>query len=274
MLKKLLDYIIVTLTLICISGTTPAQEIEIRGINLGAKVGGSKLLGEFSKGSSGMISEFDNKFGIATGFEISKFISTRWEISGEVSYSVLKGDSNSPQFTAEGKHPVIPENLEDPVEYQNNLLGYNILFRYYFKPANIESAFIPFIGAGVGYIKYNSVFKYKDAPENETIFTKGKDSWTLSTPGFYLGTGFKSHLSPKLYLLTSLDFKFVSYDFLDVMHNYNADGTRQKITGLYTEIKVGIFFNITASGNSRNNKNKSKNNQNRGYGTSYLPFSR
>ena len=270
MLKKLLDYIIVTLTLICISGTTPAQETTIGGINLGVKVGGSKLLGEFSKGSSGMISEFDNKLGFATGFEISKYISSRLEITGEISYSILRGDTDSPQFTAEGLHPVIPENLEDPVEYQNKLLGYNILFRYYFKPANLESKFIPFVGLGAGYIKYNSVFKYKDAPENETIFTKGKDSWTLSTPGLYLGTGFRSNLSSNFYLLTSLDFKFVNYDFLDVMHNYNIDGTRQKITGLFTEFKVGIFFNLGGNGKRSTSRNKYGNSM----GTSFLPFSR
>ena len=272
MLKKLLDYTLVILALISISGTTHAQETDIRGINLGVKVGGSKLLGESPKGSAGFINEFDNKFGFATGFEISKYLSPRWEIAGEFSYSNLRGDTDSPNLSAEGKHPVVPENLEDPVEYNNKLAGYNILFRYYFKPVNSESAFIPFIGFGGGYIKYNSVFKYKDAPDDEVIFSKGKDSWTLSTPGFYVGTGFNSNLTSNLYLKTSVDFKFVNYGFLDVVHNFDEDGNKQEVLGLFTELKLALFFSIKGSGKKRNKS--STRGLGNSFGTSYLPFSR
>jgi hypothetical protein len=273
LVKKLLDYIVVTLTLILISsGIGFAQGSEIGGINLGVKVGGSKLLGESPKGTSGFINEFDNKFGLASGIEISKYISPRWEIAAEFSYSELRGDTDSPDLTAEGKHPVVPANLEEPVEYINKLSGYNLLFRYYFIPANSESAIHPFIGAGAGYIKYNSVFKYKDAPDNETIFSKGKDSWTLSTPGYYVGVGFNSSFTSNLYLKTSLDFKFVNYGFLDVVHNFNEDGTKQEILGLFTEFKVALFFNLSGSGSK--NKNNSSRGLGKSSGTSYLPFSR
>lgn len=270
MKNYLLDYVVVTVILVFISGITPAQEIKSSGINLGIKVGTSKLLGEISKGNTGFITEFENQFGVASGFEISKYISSRWEIGGDLSYTVLKGYTNSPEFSAEGLHPLVPKGLTDPVEYQNNLLGFNFIFRYFFKPADSESAFIPFISGGVGYLKYFSKFKYIDAPDDDLLFGKGEENGyaTLSTPVFIVSPGFKTKISSKFYLLTSVDFKLVNYDFLDVMHNYNTDGSKLKITGLYTEIKIGIFYNLGKSEKSRNSSNGGSNI------TGYLPFSR
>ena len=270
--KKLFDYIIVTLILISISGNNYAQGIKDSGINLGVKFGGSKLLGEFPRGTSGVINEFDNKFGIASGFEISKYVSPRWEIGGDLSYSQLKGNTSNPEFTAQGKHPLVPMELNAPVEYKNNLLGFNFLFRYFFKPAGSKSAFIPFVSGGLGYLKYYSTFKYTNAPDDELLFGKGKNGYAvLSTPVFILGTGFKTSFSSKLYLHTSIDFKMVDYDFLDVMHNYNNDGTRIKIIGLYSEFKIGIFYNISKSSGRKNKQ--SKNTYSKSTITSYLPFS-
>lgn len=273
MKKNLLDYIVVTVIVVFISGISYAQEIKSSGINLGVKVGTSKLLGEKPKGSAGFINEFDNQFGLAGGFEISKYISSRWEIAGDISYSVLKGNTNSPEFSAEGIHPLVPKDLTDPVEYQNKLMGYNFLFRYFFKPAGSESAFIPFISGGIGYLKYYSKFKYIDALDDDLIFGKGKDNGyaTLSTPVFIAGSGFKSSFSSRFYFVTSIDFKIVSYDFLDVMHNYNNDGTKLKVTGLYTEIKIALFYNIGKSGSSKTNQSRRSDSSNI---TSYLPFSR
>ena len=273
MKKKLLDYIVVTVIIVFISGINYAQEFKSSGINLGIKVGTSKLLGEKPKGSDGFINEFDNKFGLASGLEISKYISSRWEIAGDISYSVLKGNTFSPEFSAEGIHPLIPKDLTDPVEYENKLLGYNLLFRYFFKPAGSESAFIPFISGGIGYLKYYSKFKYIDAPKDDLIFGKGKDNGyaTLSTPVFIVGPGFKTSFSSRFYLITSIDLKIVNYDFLDVMHNYNNDGSKLKVTGLYSEIKIALFYTI---GNSGRSKIKQKRKNDSSNITSYLPFSR
>ena len=269
MYKQLLGCTFVALTFIFYSGAF-AQNSSISGINLGVKVGAAKLLGESPKGSAGFINEFDNEFGIASGFEISKYLSPHWEIAAEFSYSILKGGTDNPQLSAEGNHPVVPAGLEEPVEYKNKLSGFNFLSRYYFKPVDSESAFVPFVLLGAGYIKYNSIFKYKDAPEDDVIFSKGKDSWTLSTPGFYIGTGFNSFLSSNLYLKTSIDFKFVNYGFLDVVHNYSENGIKQEVLGLFTELKVGLFFSIKGNGKKKTSRSKYGNS----IGTSFLPFSR
>jgi hypothetical protein len=271
--QPFLKHIILTLSLILIFNVVYAQNFSNSGINFGAKIGVSKLLGEIPYGFSEIINEFDNKVGFASAFEISKYLSPHWEIGTEIGYSVLNGNTFSPDFSAEGLQAGIPAEIADPVEYKNKLFGQNFFFRYFFKPAFSESAFVPFIHAGGGYLNYNSIFKYIDASKDDLLFGKGSEGYTkLSTPVFLLGTGFKTPLSSHLYLLTSIDFNMVNYDFLDVMHNYSNDGNRLELIGLYTEFKIGIFYNINKSDG---NKNKENRNKNRGSSSAgYLPFAR
>jgi len=258
--NKLSKYTILTLSIIFIFSHSIAQNFSDSGINIGLKLGGSKLLGEIPNDFSGIINEFDNKLGYSSAFEISKYITPRWEIGSEYGYSLLKGNTYSPDFSAEGIQPGIPDEINDPVEYKNKLSGLNFFFRYYFKDAGSESAIIPFIRAGGGFLKYKSEFKYIDAPDDDLLFGKGNEGYPkLSTPAVFMGTGFKTPLSSHFYLLTAIDFHLVAYDFLDVVHNYVEDGTRLKIAGLYTEFKVGIFYTLNKSGGDKNNKNSSKN---------------
>lgn len=245
-------------------------------INVGFKVGGSKLLGEYSSGGSGFINEFDNKTGFAFAFEVSKYISPKWEIGVDFANSNLNGSTYNPEFSAEGVQVGIPVEINDPVEYENKLVGQNIYFRYFFKPYKSESFFIPFLKAGGGYLNYTSKFKYIEAPEDDLLFGKGKEGYTdLSTPLFVFGTGIKSTVSPNIYVLTTVDFNFVSYDFLDVVHNYSADKVRQQITGIYTEFKIGIYYTINNPNAKEKKEKKSNNKDKKGSSakSSYLPFS-
>jgi hypothetical protein len=265
--------IILTLSLVFTINFSYAQYFSHSGINVGAKIGGSKLLGEIPFGFSEIINEFDNKAGFAMAFEISKYISPRWEIGTEIGYSALTGNTFTPDFSAEGLQAGIPAEIIEPVEYKNKLFGQNFFFRYFFIPAASESAFIPFVLAGGGYLYYNSNFKYIDAPDDDLLFGKGTEGYTkLTTPVFFLGTGFKTPISSHFFLVTSIDFNMVTYDFLDVMHNYSNEGNRLEMIGLFTEFKVGIFYNINKSDSKKNNQSKSKNSKSSS--KSYLPFSR
>jgi len=270
---KLLRNTVFTLSLIFISNLIFAQNFSQSGINTGAKIGVSKLLGEIPYDFSEIINEFDNKIGIASAIEISKYISPRWEIGAEIGFSTLNGSTTNPEFSAEGFQYAIPEDLVDPVEYKNQLLSLNFLFRYFFKPVGSESAFNPFIRAGGGYLNYNSKFKYIDAPDYDLLFGKGTEGYTkLSTPVLIFGSGFKTTLSSQLYLITSIDFNMVNYDFLDVMHNFNNEGNRLEIIGLHSEFKIGLFYNFGKSPSE--NKNQIKNKPSSKSSNSHLPFSR
>jgi hypothetical protein len=269
-------HIVLTLILIFIGNVLNKQLFAQSTINLGIKLGGSKLLGEIPGNFSEIINEFDNKTGFATALEISKYISQQWEIGTEIGYSNLKGSTLTSEFSAEGLQAGIPKEIIDPTEFNNKIFGQNFFFRYYFKPAFSESVFIPFIRAGGGYLNYNSQFKYIDAPDDDLLFGKGTEGYTkLSTPVFFFGTGFKSTISSHIYLVTSIDFNLVNYDFLDVVHNYNDEGNRLDLIGLYTEFKVGIFYSFYNPNNLKNSRNIKKKSKNEGSSSnSHLPFSR
>lgn len=270
--QRLLRNIAFTLSLISVININYAQNFSQSGFNVGAKAGVSKLLGEIPYGLTEIINEFDNKVGIASAIEISKYISPRWEIGSEIGYSILNGNTFSPEFSSEGIQAGIPAEINDPVEYSNKLFGQNIFFRFFFKPAGTKSAFNTFIRAGGGYLNYNSKFKYIDALDEDILFGKGADGYTkLSTPLFFIGTGIKTSLASNFYLISSIDFNMVNYDFLDVMHNYSNDGIRLEMIGLYTEIKIGIFYKFGKSNSENNNKNRSRHNSKAS--NSYLPFS-
>jgi hypothetical protein len=273
LIKPYPKYLALILLLVSIFNSGYSQNFSESGINLGIKVGGSRLLGEMPYDFSQIINEFENKTGFATSFEISKYISPRWEIGAEIGYANLNGSTNSPEFSAEGNHAGTPLEINNPVEYINNLFEVNILSCYFFKQANAESAFIPFVRFGGGLLNYFSKFRYIDAPVDELIFGKGKEGYTkLSTPVFFLGTGFKSTLSSKFYVVTSFEFNFANYDFLDVVHNYDYSGNRIDLLGIYTEFKVGIFYTTGISAGKSKGKGKNKNSGSSG--SDYLPFSR
>ncbi len=247
------------------------QLLSQNDFSIGANLGGAKLLGEVPVDFSKVINEFDNKTGLVYSLDFTKHLSQHWELGTEFSYSILKGNTDSPNFSAEGVQAGIPNIIEDPVEYLNKLSGVDLFFNYYIKTIDSKSLINPFFKAGVGYLNYNSRFKYVEAPENELLFGKGMDGYTnLSTPVFILGSGIKTSLTSKLNFKLSFDFNMVNYDFLDVIHNYDQEQARLETTGIYTEIKFGMYYLIdNPFGNKKGKKGKRNSNSN----DSYLPFS-
>ena len=250
-----------------------AQESIFGGLNIGVKAGTSRLITEFPKDFSESINEFDNKSGLAIDVELSKYLTDHWEIGMEINYSVLNGETDNPKFSADGHHSAFLEPITGPVEYNNILMGQKFFFRYYFISLGKNNAkvnFKPFVRGGMGYLYYKSKFKYIDPNPagDDIIFGKGiKGHSNLSTAVYNFGTGFKTSLSSKLYIISSVNLDFVNYDFLDVVHNYNEAGERRDLIGVYTELKIGIFYNITTfeSGKGRSKKSSGKQN---------LPFAR
>ena len=269
-------YISIFLVFLGLGMTVHAQELGNTGINVGAKIGISKLLTETDFSESTL--EFNNQSGFTFDIEISKYLNNHIEIGAEFDNSVLSGENDIPNFSANGWHAAFQTPITEPVEYHNKLSGFNFFFRYYFRPALEESKFNPFIRAGMGYINYTSEFKYKTSPNPDDegiIFGKGVNGYgSLSTAVFKLGTGFKTSLSSQVYLLTNLDFNLANYDFLDVVHNYDTSGNRIALYGIYSQIKIGIFYNSVKAGGSSNKKSKGRNKNGGSSDNTYLPFFR
>ncbi len=233
------------------------------------------MLGEIPNGSFTIVKEFDHQPGFAAGIEICKDISPRFQTGLEAGLTILNGNTNSPEFSAEGiSNPGLISigEIDDPVKYQNVLSNIVIVGRYYIRNIKTESAFNPFLSVGGGLLNYNSLLRFVDS--GKTIVGKGQgNNNKLSTAVFRMGTGFKTTLGKKLYLITASDFNLVGYDFLDVVHNYDSLGERQKMRGLYVEVKAGLFFNFGNSGKSQEKTSSGKKSNNSG-GSEYLPFAR
>ncbi|MBN2634696.1 MAG: hypothetical protein JXR61_00395 [Prolixibacteraceae bacterium] len=252
--------------------TVSAQIVEKSGINIGVNAGGAKLTSEFVNNKS--IQEFSNNPGFTAGFEISKIMFQHIEIGTVFSHTKLSGETDQTNhFSAIGHHYAFMEPITGPTEYINKLTGQNFFVRYYFNEAFKKSALNPFVKIDFGFLSYKSTFRYVGG--EDIIFGKGDENQPkLNTGMLALGTGFKTNLSKQLYLVASLDFNLVKYDFLDVVHNYDTDGNRMNnTTGLYSEFKIGVFYSSAKSEIRSGAHGKRKNGKN-GKNNSDLPFAR
>ena len=262
--KKLAFFLIALTTFIFAEAQNPSS-----GIILGVKIGSSKMLTEVSSDFSEHLSEFDHKPGLAADIEISKLLFNHFEIGSEINYSILQGETDDPQFTAIGNHHPFPTKPSGPVEYHNRLLGQKFFVGYYFRNfSNINRSYSlePFLRTGVGYIDYAVELKYQD-PEKGSIFGKGAgdyDQLVLSTAVYFLSAGLKTYITPQFFMNVSYSLNFVPYDFLDGVYNFNSDGSRADMNGLYSEIKIGFFFQSIGKGKNNSSGNRKKAN---------LPFS-
>lgn len=241
------------------------------GIIVGTKIGMAKLITEVTPDFKEHLTEFNNKNGIAIDMEVSKLLFNHWEIGTDVSLTNLKGETDNPDFTAEGIHYRMKEPIDDPVKYSNRLIGQKFFIGYYLRSFdNITVTWMPepFFRAGIGYIQYGVELKYKD-PELGSIFGKGAGKFTdLSTSSMvlFLSAGVKNYISPNFFINTTFTCNYTNYDYLDGVYNYYSDGTRADLRGIYTELKFGFFFQSNGSGKgSGRGKGNMKN---------PLPFSR
>jgi hypothetical protein len=267
--------LIISTILIFFNFLVHAQKISESGFNLGLKLGVASMLGEIPNGSFAIVKEFDHQPGFDAAIEISKDITPRIQTGIEAGVTILNGNTNSPEFSAEGiNNPGLISigEIDAPVKYQNVLSNIVIVGRYYVRNIKTESAFNPFLSVGGGLLNYNSLLQFVES--GETIVGKGQgNNNRLSTAVFRIGAGFKTTLSNKMYLITASDFNFVGYDFLDVVHNYDSLGERQKMRGLYVGVKAGLFFNFGNSGKSQGKTSSGKKSGNSG-GSEHLPFAR
>ncbi len=261
-----------------LSKFSAAQNDFESGINIGIQVGSSKLLGEYN-GLSESVVEFNNANGISTSLEISKYFSPHLEGSFGLSFSHLSGNIDDPlTLSAQGYHdafPLPPNQIVDPLEYNNNLVKPNLFLRYYLLKVTKSSYFNPYLKLGAGYLNYRS--ELKDTETQEIIYGKGNENYAnLSTGVVILGTGFRTNISNQFYVLTSFDLNFVNYDLLDVVHNYDETGNRLDLTGVFSEIRIGIFYSTkpTSGGKKREAKKSKSKGKNIPSSNDYLPFAR
>ncbi|MFV0591186.1 MAG: hypothetical protein ACK5M7_07360 [Draconibacterium sp.] len=241
------------------------------GIIFGTKIGVSQMLTEVTPDFKEHLTEFDHKPGFAMDLELSKLFFNHWEAGTDINFTNLKGETDNPDFTAIGNHHSMPAPIEDPVEYTNLLIGQKFFIGYYFRSfENITSPWTPepFLRAGIGYIQYGAELKYQD-PALGSIFGKGAGDYTnlsMSSMVLFLSAGVKSYVNPNFFINTTFTCNYTNYDYLDAVYNYYSDGTRADLRGIYTEIKVGLYFQSNGSGKGSSHS--------KGKTADPLPFSR
>ncbi|WP_297087905.1 hypothetical protein [uncultured Draconibacterium sp.] len=241
------------------------------GLILGASAGMAKVSTELTPGFKTVPNEFNHKFAPAVSLELSKLLGNHFEIGTDVNLTLLKGDTDNPQFSAEGIHGAMKDPIAEPVEYNNQLFGQQLFVSYYFRTFEAYSPgyrLEPFVRTGIGYQAYTAGFKYIDAPDDELIFGKNKGNYKkyeLFEAVYFVALGVKTKFSNHFFMNTTVSFNYSNYDFLDVVHNYNSDGSFADLRGLYTAFKIGFFYQSNEIG-----KHKSRRGQ---YNKPVLPFS-
>jgi len=234
------------------------------GIRITGQIGASKLLAEMPNTLSGAIYEFDNQPGLSYNFELSKHISGHLEAGIGLSVSGLKGENDSPEFSAIGIHAAMAEPINEPVIYSNNLYNQKIFIRYYFRDFsawNKNFQFVPFVSTGIGNSIYKSELRYKNNGDRDIIFGKRSGNYVnakVTTAVYFLGFGLKISIFSNIDLLGSLTFNAVNYDFLDVVHNYDSTGSRLELIGIYSELMFGISWRFNRSNVAKNKNNNRK----------------
>ncbi len=265
-------YLIATSFLLLFSVLALAQQHPNSGLIIGANLGLSKVNTELTPGFKTIPNEFTHKMAPAFSIELSKLIGDHLEIGTDVHLTFLKGDTDDPQFSAEGIHPEMRDPITEPVEYRNQLFGQKFFLGFYFRRFeyfNHAWRLEPFLRVGGGYNTYTSKFRYIDAPDDELIFGKNAgrfNYWNLLTGVYFASAGIRTYKTRHLIINTTFTINYSNYDFLDVVHNYNDDvgsseytrRTDYDIRGIYTELKIGIFYHSNELGKHKSRKGKYK----------------
>ncbi len=246
-----------------------AQNVEVSslsGTKLTLRIGASQLITEMPYNLSGAINEFNNDPGIGYSFELSKNLSDKLDIGVELSNSTLTGKNDLPSFSAIGFHSAMMNLINEPVLYRNFLSTNKIFIQYSFlrfAGSKVNYKVAPFVRAGAGYLTYKSEFNYEQNSENGIIFGKNYDEYInakTSNAVYFIATGFNLSLSPKIDLSTIIKLNFVNYDFFDVVHNYDNNGNRLNLVGIFSDFMVGVSYRFSkiegAGRNVKTAKNK------------------
>ena len=226
--------------------TVNAQE-GTGGIFVAGKTGISYLATEIHSNFSGAVSESGNLPGPYAGLELSAYVHPVLEAGAGFSYSFLKGNTANPDFSAIGHQYYMTDAIQGPVVYSNRLLGPELFARWYPVRNSRPGGMKIFLKAGVGIMFHESQISYLSSSGEEVSFGKNKGDfkqYNLTNVAYILGSGLRYSISDRVGLKVAANFNFVGYDFLDVVHNFDDEGQRAGIIGLYTDLTAGISIRL------------------------------
>jgi len=223
------------------------------GIIFGVKGGASKMMSEGTSIFSDRVKEFDQQAGLAADIELSKLLLNHFELGMEIGISNIKGINDDPtqspsKYRIQGDYFI--RDLEGPLEYSNRLISQKFFIGYYFRNFNNISTILnpePFIRAGAGYISYGvELFE-----NNQSTSGKGTENYadlSMSSGLFFASFGVKSYLTPNFFMNITYTVNYTNYDYLDAVFNFDSNEERLGYNGMYSEIKIGLFYQFAGKG--------------------------
>lgn len=218
------------------------------GILIAAKSGTSFMVTELHRDFSGTVNEFNNLPGPFAGIEISRFVTHSVEAGAGISYAFLKGRAAVPGFSAAGYQHYLEESPDGPVQYNNRIYGPLLFARFHFgRRLHMPRSLNLFLKAGAGVIFYESELFYSDRQHGEIIFGKRRGQFANSSVtnlSGLVGGGLNYNLPGQVSINLAANMNMVGYDFLDVVHNFNPEGSRREVVGLFTDLTAGITIRL------------------------------
>lgn len=241
------------------------------GIIFGGNIGTSKMITEVSSDFKQHYTEFDQKSGLAGDIEIAKLLFNHFEVGGSIGISNLKGTLNDPG-TSNSKYKIQGDyfirDLDGPLEYSNRLIQPKFFVGYYFRSfSNISETLMPepFVRIGTGFLSYGVELFQND----QSTSGKGTENYAdipMSSTLFFATAGVKTYISSNFFVNLTFTCNYTNYDYLDAVFNFDSNEERLGFGGLYSELKIGLFYQSSGKG-KRGGSSKSSLGPN-------LPFSR
>ena len=243
---NLLKRTLLVLWLVLLIFTTNAQNPG-SGLIFGINGGISKMMSEGNSLFSDRIKEFDQNAGSAFDLELSKLLFNHFELGTSVGISNIEGTLDNPiqsndKYRIQGDYFI--RDLQGPLEYSNRLISQKFFVGYYFRSFNNISQTLspePFLRAGLGYISYGVELFAND----ESTSGKGTDNYadlSMSSTLIFTTVGVKSYISPNFFVNVTYSLNYTNYDYLDAVFNFDSNEERLGYNGMYSEIKVGLFY--------------------------------
>lgn len=217
---------------------------------LTVEAGSSVGLAEYSYDLSSLDKEFSHQPGLAASLSLARTLGTRWELGGTFSFNQLRGNSPSPEFSANGIHHEFMELYNQPVSYQTESTSALCFIRYYFKKWTNKGPgkglhLNPFIKAGVGYNRFKTQLNYDQTPPgaaNPVIYKKGQGYNKLpgSSAQYSLGTGTRLSVNNGIDFLLSFTMDMINSDCIDAVHNYRDNGEAYQAFTVIPSLKLGV----------------------------------
>ncbi len=205
---------------------------------------------------------FESQFGVGIEFE-KNFFSGAKTFTDNIIWLKYDGRFNT------GESHFIAKPIYFKTNVTTFFLNATYNFNNFYNELDLLSNYNMYLKFGLGLstigveMGYKDPLVYKEAKLQNPLYEKGQGIQSIKDvyPSYHVGTGLSYYLSPRISLNAEITFLFVSNDYLDGIHNYEATylpdnkvvTNRQEVYGFVGELKLGATFHFNLFRRKLNN---------------------